>query len=117
MKRIINEIMRFLLPVIFIGYIGIISLCTHVHVVDGVTIVHSHLFKNVPGQPPHSHTYAGFQLIHAVTSYTSTTDVVPCFDFAAVCLELPVVLCVSGASVFISAVPGVLSLRGPPAGL
>lgn len=115
MKRITNEIMRFLLPAIFIGYIGIISLCTHVHVVDGVTIVHSHLFKNVPGQPSHSHTHAGFQLIHAVTSYTSTTDVVLCFDFAAVCLDLPAVLCVLGTSVFVSAVPGVLSLRGPPA--
>lgn len=115
MKRITNEIMRFLFPAIFIGYIGIISLCTHVHVVDGVTIVHSHLFKNVPGQPFHSHTHAGFQLIQAVTSYTSTTDIVPCFDFAAVCLDLPAALCVLGTSVFVSAVPGVLSLRGPPA--
>ncbi len=39
------KIMRWFLPVLFISYMAGITLFTHSHVVNGVTIVHSHPFK------------------------------------------------------------------------
>lgn len=71
-----------LFPVIFAGYIGMISFYTHVHTVNGVTIVHSHPFqKNTDGQPVHAHTSAEFRVIQALTSYSLTTEIVPHFQF------------------------------------
>ena len=52
--------MRWFLPVLFISYMAGITLFTHSHVVNGVTIVHSHPFKK---DSPHSHTTVEFQLI------------------------------------------------------
>ena len=37
--------MKWFLPVLFISYMAGITLFTHSHVVNGVTIVHSHPFK------------------------------------------------------------------------
>jgi hypothetical protein len=45
--------MKWFLPVLFISYMAGITLFTHSHVVNGVTIVHSHPFKK-GGE--HSHT-------------------------------------------------------------
>ena len=52
-----------LLPVIFAGYIGALSFYVHVHVVDGEAVLHSHPFRNLPGQPFHGHTTADFWLL------------------------------------------------------
>lgn len=65
MKQLLHKIARYFLPVLFISYIGCISLFTHSHVVNGVTIVHSHPYK--PGTE-HGHTTAEFQLIHMLSS-------------------------------------------------
>ena len=65
MKQLLHKIARYFLPVLFISYIGCISLFTHSHVVNGVTIVHSHPYK--PGTE-HEHTTAEFQLIHMLSS-------------------------------------------------
>ncbi len=61
--------MRWFLPVLFISYMAGITLFTHSHVVNGVTIVHSHPFKK---DSPHSHTTVEFQLIHLL-SHVATT--------------------------------------------
>lgn len=66
MKQLLHKIARYFLPVLFISYIGCISLFTHSHVVNGVTIVHSHPYK--PGTE-HEHTTAEFQLIHMLFQY------------------------------------------------
>ena len=65
MTQLLYKIARYFLPVLFISYIGCISLFTHSHVVNGVTIVHSHPYK--PGTE-HEHTTAEFQLIHMLSS-------------------------------------------------
>lgn len=65
LKQLLHKIARYFLPVLFISYIGCISLFTHSHVVNGVTIVHSHPYK--PGTE-HEHTTAEFQLIHMLSS-------------------------------------------------
>ena len=48
--------MKWFLPVLFISYMAGITLFTHSHVVNGVTIVHSHPFKK---GSEHSHTTVG----------------------------------------------------------
>lgn len=83
MKRIITEILKYLLLSIFAGYIGVISFYTHVHIENGVTVVHSHPFhKNTDGKPFHSHTQLEFQLIKLLTSYSVTADVVSHFQWS-----------------------------------
>ena len=56
--------MKWFLPVLFISYMAGITLFTHSHVVNGVTIVHSHPFKK---GSEHSHTTVEFQLIHLLS--------------------------------------------------
>lgn len=83
MRCKINGILKFLFPVIFAGYIGMISFYTHVHVVNGTTVVHSHPFhKNTEGRSSHSHTPIEFRLIQVLTSFSLTAEVVPHFQFA-----------------------------------
>lgn len=114
-KRVLNEISRFFLLILFTGYIGVISFYTHVHVVDGVTIVHSHPFKKaVPGQPLHSHSPAGFQLIHSVSSFSSTSDVVFQVHFGTYAKAVSAELKKALEFVFLEALPGTLFLRAPP---
>lgn len=81
--------LRYLLLLIFTGYMGVISLYTHVHVVNGVTVVHSHPFhRETGGKPFHTHSQLEFQLIKLLTSYNLTTDVIPHFKFVPACFLL-----------------------------
>ncbi|MDM8269064.1 hypothetical protein QUW50_08440 [Barnesiella viscericola] len=68
MNRLLRSIAKYFLPVLFISYIGCISLFTHTHVVNGVTIVHSHPYNP---KAHHGHTTAEFQLIHALSHLTT----------------------------------------------
>ena len=59
----LRKYLRILLPALFIAYLGCIIAFTHVHIVNGVTIVHSHPYhKTDDGRPDHEHGYAEFQL-------------------------------------------------------
>ena len=78
--------MKWFLPVLFISYMAGITLFTHSHVVNGVTIVHSHPFKK---GSEHSHTTVEFQLL--------------CILFVRPQIEQ-----------FYRSCPGVISLRAPP---
>ena len=69
-NRLLRHIAKYFLPVLFISYIGCISLFTHTHVVNGVTIVHSHPYKP---EGHHSHTTTEFQLIHILSHLTTST--------------------------------------------
>lgn len=69
----VNTIIKIILPVIFIVYASSITFFTHSHIVNGVTIVHSHPFqKSNDGLPSHEHTGAEIQLIHTLSSFSST---------------------------------------------
>lgn len=57
----------------FIAYIGSITFFTHSHIVNGVTIVHSHPFK---GDADHEHTTAEFELIQLLSSIYITGAVI-----------------------------------------
>ncbi len=57
MKKHLIHILKLFLPLIFIAYLGGITLFTHSHVVNGVIIVHSHPFKG-----EHQHTEVEWKL-------------------------------------------------------
>ena len=77
--------MKCFLPLLFIAYLGGITLFTHSHVVNGVIIVHSHPFK---GQ--HEHTEVQLETIFYLASFVSSS--LPPFPVAATVLL--VLLCV-----------------------
>ena len=60
--------MKCFLPLLFIAYLGGITLFTHSHVVNGVIIVHSHPFK---GQ--HEHTEVQLEPIFYLASFVSSS--------------------------------------------
>ena len=68
-KRIQN-IIKIALPALFIMYASCITFFTHIHIVDGVTIVHSHPYTtDDSGKPNHEHSGAEIQLIHNLSTF------------------------------------------------
>lgn len=64
----LRKIMRLFLPLLFIIYLGGITLFTHSHVVNGVIIVHSHPFKGA-----HEHTEVQLETIFYLSSFTTSS--------------------------------------------
>ena len=65
----LRKYLRIALPLLFISYLGCLIAFTHVHIVNGVTIVHSHPYqKNDDGTPKKEHNYAEFQLLHQLST-------------------------------------------------
>lgn len=74
MKRRIRKIMGYHLLILFLGYYGCITLFTHTHIVNGVTIVHSHPFSSGTQKNPikHGHTSNNFTLIQFLSHFFAT---------------------------------------------
>lgn len=64
----LRKIMKFFLPLLFITYLGGITLFTHSHVVNGVIIVHSHPFKGA-----HEHTEVQLETIFYLSSFITSS--------------------------------------------
>jgi hypothetical protein len=61
--------------VLFLGYYGSITLFPHCHIVNGVTIVHSHPYKHSADpkkSPGHQHSDDEFVLIHLISNFLAT---------------------------------------------
>lgn len=115
MKLLGRPFVKVMLLVIFTSYTAAISFYTHMHIVNGVTIVHSHPFKQGNGsQPLHSHTHNGFQLIHSVSSFCLTADVVPHFSFESFGVRADDFKAGVVNGKLCRSVDGVLCLRAPP---
>jgi len=67
MKKHLIHILKLFLPLIFIAYLGGITLFTHSHVVNGVIIVHSHPFKG-----EHQHTEVELETIFFLSSFAAS---------------------------------------------
>ncbi|WP_081852490.1 hypothetical protein [Prevotella sp. 10(H)] len=66
----IKALLRIALPVLFITYACSITFFTHTHIVNGVTIVHSHPYStDDEGKPAHEHSGAEIQLIHTLSTF------------------------------------------------
>ena len=66
MWKAYRNIIKVFLPVLFVLYLGDITLFTHSHVVNGVVIVHSHPFKG-----KHHHTEAQLETIFFLSTFHS----------------------------------------------
>ena len=111
MKRLYLNIMKWFLPVLFISYMAGITLFTHSHVVNGVTIVHSHPFKK---GVEHSHTTVEFQLIHFLNHFQTTdAGILPVFA-SFIALLLCTLLWCPQRTGHLTPCVGVVSLRVPP---
>ena len=73
MKQLYLRILKYFLPALFISYVGLVSLFVHSHVVNGVTIVHSHPFNK---DVEHTHSSAEFQLINHLSQIWVTGAIV-----------------------------------------
>lgn len=62
--------LKIIFPVIFISYACCISFFFHTHIVNGVTIVHSHPFSTDDnGDTGHEHTGVQFELIQTLSVF------------------------------------------------
>lgn len=103
--------MRYFLPILFVSYMTSITFFTHMHVVNGVTIVHSHPFKK---GSEHNHSTIELLLIHFLSHLVA--------DGAATLLTLslfiPFLLCLllrcAQRIHCNSPYHGVAALRAPP---
>ena len=110
MKKHIVHILRYFLPLLFTLYLGGITFFTHPHVVNGVIIVHSHVFNG-----EHEHTSVEFETIFFVSNFLADTSLF----FAPLLTPLFLILLgivVLGYRAFAPhvAMPGVIQLRAPP---
>lgn len=75
MKKHLTNILKLFLPLLFIAYLGGITLFTHSHVVNGVIIVHSHPFKG-----EHEHTTVEFETIFFLSSFAASDSLFNAFS-------------------------------------
>lgn len=69
--------LKIIFSVIFLLYFSSITFFTHSHVINGVTIVHSHPFaEDNEGKPLHQHTGAEIQLINILSVFFSAAVII-----------------------------------------
>jgi hypothetical protein len=110
LRRLRNNIVKYFLLVLFLAFFGSTNFFNHIHVVDGVTIVHSH-----PGLPSHRHTQNGFHVIHLLTNFIAAGITLL---FAGIILLRPAELIrnvLTSPGIKLPNLFGGNPLRGPPA--
>lgn len=71
-KGIKAHVIRIAFLLIFSIYACSITFFTHTHIINGVTIVHSHFYTtDDEGKPTHEHSGAEIQLINNLSTYFS----------------------------------------------
>lgn len=76
MNNWLNKIMRYFFLILFLGYYGGITLFNHSHILNGVTIVHSHPFNSGTAENPinHQHSANGYVLILLLSHFLTTVS-------------------------------------------
>ncbi|MGL4852541.1 MAG: hypothetical protein ACRC3Z_07860 [Phocaeicola sp.] len=110
MKRPVAPILRYFLALLFTLYLAGITLFTHPHIVNGVVIVHSHVFNG-----EHEHTAVEFETIFFLSTLAADTS----FFFAPLLAPLFLVflgMLLLGYSLVAPHVQerGSIQLRAPP---
>ena len=110
-KRLLLNITRYFLPILFVSYLVSFTFFAHVHVVNGVTIVHSHPFKKGAA---HKHSTVELQLIHFLSFFNDTATT----EIYTLSLFIPFLLCLlpgrSQHTHYHCPYHGVVGLRAPP---
>lgn len=115
LKRHMLHITRWFLPILFMTYFGIVSFFMHVHIVNGVTIVHSHPFScdgNVPLD--HSHSSSEVQLFIHLAQFAALDGAVSQLHISAEMLLLRTLETVIPTTSHTTTICAVLSWRAPP---
>lgn len=69
-KVVLKFVLKWAMLLIFMQYSACISFFMHSHIVNGVTIIHSHPYQaDDNGNPTHGHTTAELQLINVLSSF------------------------------------------------
>ena len=77
-RKNVNKLIHLFLLALFLSYYGSITFFSHYHVVNGVTIVHSHFFcgnSNSDGGADHTHTAKELTLIAHLSSFITLVSV------------------------------------------
>lgn len=70
LNKKVKEVLKIVLPALFITYASCITFFTHTHIVNGVTIVHSHPYSSDDsGKPNHEHSGLEIQLIQTLSTF------------------------------------------------
>lgn len=110
-----RKYLRIVLPALFIAYLGCLIAFTHVHIVNGVTIVHSHPYhKTDDGRPDHEHGYAEFQLLHQLSTIQISGAAFVSLLLAAFLTVLFRLSCNPVYPDYLVSIQGKPSLRAPP---
>jgi hypothetical protein len=74
LNQVYKKLLGYFLLIFFCGYLSSITFFPHTHIVDGVTIVHSHPNKSHSGNVPHNHSHSknGFLLIQFISHFIAT---------------------------------------------
>ena len=71
---------------IILSYFSTTTFCSHIHIIDGEVIIHSHIFidddNNSDNNQPatHNHTNKEIQLIQTLSVFHSTDSITPCIE-------------------------------------
>lgn len=101
-----------LMLLLWIGYIGGISLFPHNHIVDGHRITHSHFYSGTTDNPSHSHTAQQFKVITALSLYVALAATTTTMVVAPHLKVSMVVKCATKSIIQLS--QQIRSLRAPP---
>lgn len=111
----IKALLRVILPVIFITYACSITFFTHTHIVNGVTIVHSHPFlTDEDGNLTHEHTPAEIQLIQVLSTFFSAALIALFFLFGLFQVQRIILAVYQKKFLLRGYVKGAYTLRPPP---
>lgn len=103
-----------MLPIFFIVYYGSVSLFMHVHIENGVTIVHSHPFKKTDGGVHQHASFAEIQLFHLLTAVDAQDGAVHALDLQYYVTPDYRIVENPPCSDYLSPVRGKQSPRAPP---
>lgn len=107
--------LKLVLLIIFICYTTPAIFFTHTHVINNVTIAHSHPYKTGEnGKPSHHHTEAQIQLIHTLSTFCSYDLIFLSFIFCLYTCSQSVLKVQSCINYTENQLEPVFKLRPPP---
>lgn len=75
-KYLRSKSISLLLLLLFVEYVGSVTLFVHRHIIDGETYYHSHIYSGSTEEPNHTHTSQQLKLITAISTFVALTAVV-----------------------------------------
>jgi hypothetical protein len=111
MKRWTLLISKYFFLIIFLGFYGSVTLFKHIHVVDGITIVHSHPFSG--GKTNHNHSSKGYLTLQFLDDF-SAEPINGTFNISTPHRYITAVLSFRNDDFLMRLKSGLIQLRGPP---